>query len=233
MVAAGGDGGRLAGVNGGGRRRWMVAGGGRWSQMAAKKHKTKTAAKQQDQQRVPAGEGLRIGLRVELAAKLGLTPQSITRYLSREDWPVRREPPWTQLDLEVIRKWREGLQEDRSADAPADLKNVGRLLKQEQLIFTRVKREQLQGKLVEKDLLERALVGLAQCFVQQLEELQSALPLTLAGKDPGQIEKIVKDRFHACRNRLAEQRMIEMQLVDESVKSQKKPKGRGKRKPRA
>ncbi len=45
---------------------------------------------------------------------------TVTRWLKREDWPVRQVPPWSDDDVTAIESWMEYLQEDRAAEPEPD-----------------------------------------------------------------------------------------------------------------
>ncbi len=82
--------------------------------------------------------------------------------------------------------------------------------KLEQTLLTRVRREILQGKYVERHLHEAALTALAETFVSKLADMQQALPLELDGLDAGEIEKRITDRFAESRQAIIERRDIEL-----------------------
>jgi len=69
----------------------------------------------------------------QLAAALSVSRQTVGEYVRREDWPVAREPPWGADQIERIRAWQKGLQEDRSQmlNDPT-IRSVTRQLKLEQ-----------------------------------------------------------------------------------------------------
>lgn len=49
----------------------------------------------------------------ELRRAIGVSKGTMSRYLNhRDDWPVSREPPWSEGDVQVIHAWRETLQPD-------------------------------------------------------------------------------------------------------------------------
>lgn len=66
--------------------------------------------------------------RESFRAALGCAKSTMSRYLARDDFPVRRSPPWTQADAEVVLSWRaDCLQEnrdwtrERAPDPPATI----------------------------------------------------------------------------------------------------------------
>ncbi len=59
---------------------------------------------------------------------LGCGKSTMSRYLDRDDWPLRRVGPWKAGDLVIAQQWREGLQEDRNfyhADEPCEVEFTG------------------------------------------------------------------------------------------------------------
>ena len=73
-----------------------------------------------------------------------------------------------------------------------------------------------------------ALEALARLFVSSLGELERALPLQIAGLDPGQVEKVVKDRVRSIREQLAGRQVIELDSIEQAVRAQAQPKARGR-----
>lgn len=51
-----------------------------------------------------------------LAAALGVNHGQVSRWTKRAGWPLG-PAPWTDADLEKVREWRKGLQEDRAKPA--------------------------------------------------------------------------------------------------------------------
>lgn len=50
----------------------------------------------------------------EFRKVLKVSKSTMSRYVHRWDWPVRRNPPWSRADLIAVNRWREGLQENRA-----------------------------------------------------------------------------------------------------------------------
>jgi hypothetical protein len=179
----------------------------------------------------------------ELSRALKVSDKAVSQYVRRDDWPVSRRPPWDPNSVAAIKAWRAGLQEDRAKPTEAtaatgpdpglDLKrpkSIDYRLKLERTKKLRLEREIKAGQYVRRELLEAALVALAREFVQVLEEEEKALPLQVAGRDPGQVEAIVTERFRRHRQRLSEKQSIELQRVRSAVNNENKPKHRGRRK---
>ena len=51
---------------------------------------------------------------------LKVSKSTMSRYVHRPDWPVKRRPPWNRADLKAVQRWREGLQENRADDPVYD-----------------------------------------------------------------------------------------------------------------
>lgn len=62
----------------------------------------------------------------QLSAVIGVSRQTITQWIKRADWPVRRSAPWSSADVHKIREWRKGLSgaAEREADQ-ADTVDAG------------------------------------------------------------------------------------------------------------
>jgi len=56
----------------------------------------------------------------EFRKAAGVSKSTMSRYVRRPDWPVKRFAPWSKADLAKVRRWRRGLQENRAQDAPDD-----------------------------------------------------------------------------------------------------------------
>lgn len=167
----------------------------------------------------------------KLALELGVSQKTVREYLARPDWPVRKAPPWPAGDVERVRKWQATLQEDRAAEDEGEGKartiNLG--YKLERMLHERVKRKRAEGSVVERALLDGALEALAKLFVASLAELERSLPLQLAGLDPGQVEKVVKDRVRSIREQLASRQVIELESIEQAAAAAAQPKARGRR----
>lgn len=173
----------------------------------------------------------------ELAAAVGRSQPAVLKWIRHPTWPFGATGPW---DVAAVKKWAAGLQEDRAADAaapsnggaaPQDLglaQKVALAAKNENMLFTRAKREKLQGTLVSRELLDGALRGLARMFVAGLDELERSLPYQLAGRSAAEIEKIIAERIRAQRAQLAGQTVIELQQVEQRIAADALPKARGR-----
>lgn len=53
-----------------------------------------------------------------LAKRVGRSPSTVHAWLQRDDFPVRRKPPWSADDVVVVRRWSNELQPDRAEHAP-------------------------------------------------------------------------------------------------------------------
>lgn len=165
----------------------------------------------------------------KLAAELGVSQKTVREYLARPDWPVKRSPAWSPADVAAVRRWQATLQEDRrdvDADATAAKVNTG--LKLEKMLHERVKRKRAEGSVVDRVLVDRALEALARLFVGSLDELERSLPLQIAGLDPGQVEKVVKDRVRSIREQLAGRQVIELESIEQAARAEAQPKARGR-----
>ena len=51
----------------------------------------------------------------QFAAAIGISPTAVSKLLRRADCIVGRRAPWGNDDLDLMKRWRATLQEDRSA----------------------------------------------------------------------------------------------------------------------
>lgn len=166
----------------------------------------------------------------QLAKALGVSAQTVGEYLGREDWPVAGAPPWSLEDLEKVNAWRGGLQDNRARLKAKKPTGIDYQLKRQRMLKLKQEREIQAGLYVRKEILERALVAIAEMFVTALVEMEQALPPLVAGRDPGQVEGVLADRFAASRMRLAEKRDLELARAMESARAEAKTKARGRSK---
>jgi len=162
-----------------------------------------------------------------LARELNVGESTVREYLARPDWPVGLAPPWSADDVAAVRTWQKTLQEDRARSSTL-ASNASTLLKVESAKIKQLQRKTLEGLVIDRRLVDRALEALARLYVNSLDELERALPLQLAGLDPGQVEKVVKDRVWSIREQLASRQVIELESIEQAVKAQAQPKARGR-----
>ncbi len=62
----------------------------------------------------------------QLAATMDVSRKTVTEWVKRADWPVRRRAPWSWADVHKIREWRKGLSgaAERDADQPDNADNA-------------------------------------------------------------------------------------------------------------
>lgn len=151
------------------------------------------------------------------AEALGVTKGTLSKYLRRDDWPVRRTRPWGSADVEKARQWRLGLQDDRSDKAKPPMPNGAALAEQKQRAVTlreahRARREKVAADLAEKsvikvEIFEGAVAGLARLFRQTLDELVASLPHQLDGDVVKNSDVLKKWRREACERLIAQQEL--------------------------
>lgn len=163
----------------------------------------------------------------DLARAVGCSAPTLSNLKKRGDWPVGRIGPWSVADVEAVKVWREGHQENRAAQNP-EMANAAHQLKVEQVIITRVKRELLQGKYIENEIHERAVVGVATRFTGELDALAARLPALLTTTDPGEVEAILTREFDASRQRISDQAEIELSVAEQAAKKKRRVLGRTK-----
>ena len=178
----------------------------------------------------------------ELAEALGIAGSTVSRYLRRADWPTGRAPPWSPGEIERIRRWRAGLQEDRAAgehsgeapgggavraegeqrraplleDLAAAYKKVQILLSRERMEHERLKRRLLAGELIEREQIDHTLGGLTDVFLQTFDELERTLPGRLARRTSAQIERDLGPLLDGYRRRVIERGEYELCTLAEA-----------------
>jgi hypothetical protein len=170
-----------------------------------------------------------------LARAVGIARQNLHELLNRSDWPTRRHPPFSDADLKTVLTWRSSsLQEDRAAPATPEHAEVRVLKDQETMLLTRLKRELLEGKYVERSLHDRALLGLTDVFVAALSGMEQAIPLAVAdltAEQRGNLEKVIADRFAQARQQIAERGRIELARTEAVAMNRVKELTRGRGRP--
>jgi hypothetical protein len=171
----------------------------------------------------------------ELAMALEKQPAWLSRWKREPGWPVRVTGPWTDDDVQKIRDFVESKNKvrfgggDKSAD---DGLSISDRLKVAQTELTQLKRDLLDGKYIEVDIHNRAVVAVGMLFVRELDALVSRLPpkmITAAEHGPGEVERVVRDEFDSARRRLSEAPKIELGRAE--MASRKKTKaGPGRKK---
>lgn len=172
----------------------------------------------------------------KLAEKVGAGVSVVREWVKRPDWQFSRAGPWSAADVDGIKRWRSMLQEDRSGAGgpppvghdPSVRFQIETLLKKYKADLARLQVQILEGKLVDRRLLNGALGGLTRMFVQVLEDLQASLPLKLAGQEAAAVEETLGDAFTSARQRVIQQGTIELGNVQSAIEAehQKKAKGR-------
>lgn len=172
----------------------------------------------------------------QLAKALGVSESTTREYLARPDWPIGRTGPWTAAQVEQAKKFREQLQENRAGPEPSDAasdgpsaQKVNTALKLEKMLHERLKRRQREGQLVERALLDGAMGSLTKLFVDSLSEMERALPLQIAGREPGEVERIVHDRIRGIREALSSKQVIELANIQTTIEQASRPKAKGRR----
>lgn len=162
----------------------------------------------------------------------------MSRYLRRDDWPIARRGPWTDHDAGVAELWRDDLQENRAANltgshggGPKPTEASER--KTEADIQWRVQRariaklkaDELEGGLIDRSLMERAMVGLAYRFRQSLTEIRVSLADRLPGDRIANMDLIDAEIEDALK-RLSEEEEIQLASVEDVDQRRSKSKRR-------
>ena len=193
------------------------------------------------------------------AKAVGVAASTLSGYLKRDDWPVPRKAPWSEADLAKVRSWRQWLQEDRSgkgegagtqgtreqgtegegekneggsAVSPGTKAKADALLKWHRARKAKVDADAAEGRVVPREMLERALAALATIFVQVGDDTFERLPHELDG-DPTVNEVALRQAWHDWRRRIIEQAVLDLARLDEeiavAISGPRRGAGRGRR----
>lgn len=182
-----------------------------------------------------------------LAARFGVSGSTVAGWVKRDDWPVSRTGPWDEPAVARIAEWRHWLQEDRSGkgrspDEPAGAampgsgtggaskSKVDTLLKYHRMREAKVRADEAEGRVIDRELLDRALAGLAAMFISATEDLQDALPYQLAG-DPVAHQAKIREVCDDMRRRLAAHQTIELAGVEDEIAAKRGGRGRARGRP--
>lgn len=139
---------------------------------------------------------------------------------TRRKVPKRRSP-----SRATTQKAKDSAPASDPPKRPPSDREVAKLYKVEQTLFTRLKREILAKDYVPKAVFEGALVALTDVFVGVLSQFETALPLALVDMPPGEMEREIARRCKLAREELAAKQTLELKKAD--AKAQAK-RGRGR-----
>jgi hypothetical protein len=183
------------------------------------------------------------------AKAIGVNKGTLTRYLTRSDWPVRKSPPWTEQHRRKVAAWRaSSLQENRRDSSPPPDTGAngttthtpasGENYQKARAVKTyhearrqKVLADLAEGRVITTTLHESAMTALATVFVREGDDLAERLPHMLVGADAADADRIIKREWRALRQRVAEQTTIELDNVDQQIRDalEGRRKGRGRR----
>lgn len=186
--------------------------------------KTRKRAKGGQASKTATG-GREICTQRELAKALGISQPTVSKLLKRSDWPTRRHGPWSSVEVQQVKAWRESLQEDRAREdygegsaAIDELKRaklqIEIIEKRERANFTKFRHELERQEHVRKDLLERAMGGLAGEFVAIFEEMELAGPKRFAEMSPEQFGRHL-DHY---RKRIVDRGKVELKSLSDTMR---------------
>lgn len=142
----------------------------------------------------------------ELAKELGLSHQVVSKMLRRAGWRWGKGP-WGSVDLEEIREWRKGFQENRNTEGivgggtTAELQAAKLLLMKERGQKLRTEREILQQKRVLREEMETERAAQYQVVKRGLMGIPRSLRQILADtSDPAEVERILTEALRSLCN---------------------------------
>jgi hypothetical protein len=138
------------------------------------------------------------GTAAQLAAEISRDPGTVSRWLKRPDWPVKRKPPWSHDDIAVIAAWAEGLAPNLAAPAPdTDISKLSperrarlkKLIEEGRLLEIKRKRE--EGQIVDVDLVRQWIMQDGTEVMAGLRSIRS-LALKMEGMSLQQREQLLE-----------------------------------------
>lgn len=155
----------------------------------------------------------------------GISQQAVSKLIKSAGWPVRKRAPWSAEDVRAVLEWHGTLREPThdgaagavgggdAAQVSLALKQMTVLLRKEQREKVRLENEIKKGKLVQRELLDLSLGGLADQFVAIVEQLRMNLPRRFEGIDQAELDHLLD----AYLRKLANQTEIQGRSVDEAI----------------
>jgi hypothetical protein len=166
-----------------------------------------------------------------LAREIGIAQPTLVELRRHDEWPasVPLTVPaggFTAEHVESVRQWREGLSratlQQPDADDSGDMTSVNRAYKLEQTALTRVRRELLEGRYIETQLHEAAMLALADRFIASLTALQQSVPLAVPDLTPeqrGSLERVMAEQITRERQRIADEAELRINLAERASKA--------------
>ena len=152
------------------------------------------------------------------AAAAGVSAPALKKTLGLADCPVNAKPPWTDQDLEILKAYRQHLQEDRAAERNGEKKaaansqgapvaspmSAARIvdlkLKTERMLKTRIEREILEGKHVDRARVQHEIKQL----IHSAKTAFVNLPKSITPRLDRGAERRVTDRVRQILQELAQ-----------------------------
>lgn len=180
----------------------------------------------------------------DLGELLGVTQQAVSKLVKSDGWPVKRRGPWSAGEVRQLIEWHTTIRPQTHRDA-APMMGGGTAAElnlaktQMEILLKKAQREKAQleveikkGKLVQRELLDKSLGGLANEFVAIIEQLRTNLPRLFDGVDKDRLNKTLD----AYLKRLANMTEIQARSVEDVIsearrraaqdKTSAKPEGR-------
>lgn len=132
-----------------------------------------------------------------LAKRIAVSGKTMSEWLRRADWPVNREPPWTEEDALEVEIWRKTNLKQNLALAPTDPASIAAFTTRAQAEIDvlierrdtlRLKREILSGKFVDRATEHQRKVRLCHLLRTGLMQLVRRIE-TLCGQDAGDLAR--------------------------------------------
>lgn len=157
--------------------------------------------------------------KLAFAKALGIAKSTLTVLTQRDDWPLKTSaPPWTTTDLATVKKWRAGLQEDRSgkgADSGmSERQQVEIGLKRQRMRIAQAQADKMEAEVISRDHAYRAIMAIAKLVREAHDEMRETLVHELPG-DKLAVQAVVNRRFDEFMRRLAMEEDLSLDVIDD------------------
>jgi phage terminase Nu1 subunit (DNA packaging protein) len=161
----------------------------------------------------------------QLGELLGVSQPAVSKLIKSDGWPVKKRGPWSAPEVRKVMDWHATLRPrtDEGAVVPGgggSDAELNRALKQMNILLKKAQRDNVQlayevkkGQLVQREMLDSALGGLADQFIKIIEQLRMNLPRRFKGID----SRALDDLLDAYLIKLANQTEIKARSVDDAI----------------
>lgn len=149
----------------------------------------------------------------DLARAMDVTPAAVTQWRKRDDW-IFGQPPYP---IKLVKAWRQFI--GRRNTAGDELDDEYKRRRNEKIA---AETRRLRGLYMEREVFERAAVGLVEQFLRELGDAVQTLPQRIQGLDAGEIERHLAERVELIRERLEQKAVIELTTTENVQKMRRR-----------